>query len=357
MPQPVVDLVRDESDAIPAENAHGRPLRRNPLRASALPIILYTLAAILIGRAIITQNYPDPPLKLFSQGLSAMPFRARYLMTPVLRWAATSPLLIRAAHALRESTLCPQDLMMQITQALCLLSLGPLVVRLRNSFSPARIFPWLAPWIFLWVIACTFVLRYESRFYLPYDLISILFFTIGVIACVKFRSLLLLLVIAAGTYNRETTVFLLPIWLACNFTRNRTKLFSTAALALIVFALVKLQILRWLGHPASGLFLVMSVNARLMLFPHHWPQLTSVGGFLLLPLWLGRRLLRDPLLKRVWLGYLPWVIVALAFGWWNETRIFGELTALIAVTAAIEFETYLRSHNFTPISSQDSLPI
>jgi hypothetical protein len=322
------------------------------LRGSALPISLYILAAVLIGRAVVTQNYAGPPLKVYSHGLTAMPFRARYMMTPVLRWAETSPLLIRAAGTFRESSSGPQDLLMQFIEAICVLALGPIVVRLRNDFSPTRIFPWLSPWILLWVIACTYVVRYESRFYLPYDLISVVFFSIGLIACVEFRPFLLLFVLIAGTYNRETTIFLLPIWFACNFNRSRPKLFSAAGLALVAYILVKLQIRHWTGSTSSGLGLTLSVNARLMLFPHHWPQLASVAGYLALPLWFGRRLIHNTLLKRAWLGLIPLILVALLFGWWNETRIFGELTCLIAVTAAIEFEEYLIQHRLQPPPSQ-----
>ena len=47
-------------------------------------------------------------------------------------------------------------------------------------------------------------------------------------------------------------------------------------------------------------------------------------------------------LKRVWLGHIPCIAGVLLMGWWNETRIFGELTALAAVTAAIEFEQFIR---------------
>jgi hypothetical protein len=312
-----------------------------------VPIILYAFAAIFIGRAIVNQNEAFPSLKQFSQGTSSQPLRSRYLMTPVLRWADTSPIARRASDLLKESSSGPQQLVMQFADALSLLALGPLVVRFRNAFSPPRIFPWLSPWLGLWIMACTYAMRYESRFYLPYDILSVAFFTAGLVACVEFSPLLLLLVFAVGTYNRETIIFLLPIWFACNFRRSRVKLYVAPCVALVIYTLIKLQIRRWTGGPV-GFGYTWHINERLLMFPHHWPQLASVGGFLLLPVWLGRRLPADPMLKRVWLGYIPFVLVALLVGWWNETRIFGELTALFAVTASVEFEQYLLQHKFQP---------
>ena len=43
----------------------------------------------------------------------------------------------------------------------------------------------------------------------------------------------------------------------------------------------------------------------------------------------------------VWLGRALCVLSDLAFGLWNETRIFAELSLVLAVTAAVQFEAFV----------------
>jgi hypothetical protein len=306
-----------------------------------LQIVLFLLAAILVGRAAVMQNASSLNLDQYEHGLLRMPFQGRYLMVPVLRWAASSPMMRRASNMLVQSSRGPADLMVQVVDTCSLIAMGVVAVRLRSRFSPATIFPWLAPWLLLWIVLCEYVARYESRFYLPYDFVAALIFAIGVLACVECRPILLILAVFIGSYNRETVICLLPIWLTCNFDRGRWRAFCTAAIALAAWIAVRLQVRSWVKGPTLGLAFPWNVNLH-MILPHHLPQVLSVGGFLLIPMWLGRRFIGDELLRKMWLGSLPFILSTLIFGWWNETRIFGELNVLFAVTGALQFEQYLR---------------
>jgi hypothetical protein len=247
--------------------------------------------------------------------------------------------------------------MLQFIDILSILGTGAITLRLRNQFAPATLFSWLAPFLVLWGVACTYAIRYESRFYMPYDLPALFFFSLGLLACIERRTLLLLAVLLVGTYNRETTLFLLPIWLCCNWRDDKSdnaklKLWATPVLGAVIWLLVKLHIRHLTHHASSGLGI--TINWRIMLLPHHWPQNASIAGFVIWPVLLFfRRLVRDPRLKLVWLGYIPIVLVALICGWWNETRIFGELIPLVAITAAIEFEQYIRDNPAAVIQTQE----
>jgi hypothetical protein len=313
------------------------------MKMRPLHVTLFLLAAILIGRAAILQNDTPSRMNEYIQGHVRMPFQGRYLMVPVLRWAESGTALQRGSELLKQSSRGPVDLMMQLVDVLCLIAMGFVAVRLRNDLSPAMIFPWLAPGLLLWVVLCGYVARYESRFYQPYDFVAALIFAIGILACVESRPLLLIGMVLIGSYNRETAICLLPIWLACNFDKSRWRVWSCAAIALAAWIAVRLQMRRWFPGPLLGFELPWMLNIR-MLLPHHLPQVLSVGGFLVIPMWLGRRMIHDKLLVRVWVGSLPFVIATLVFGWWNETRIFGELNVLFAVTAAVQFEQYLREN-------------
>ena len=58
-----------------------------------MQIVLFLLAAILVGRAAVMQNASSLNLDQYEHGLLRMPFQGRYLMVPVLRWAASSPMM------------------------------------------------------------------------------------------------------------------------------------------------------------------------------------------------------------------------------------------------------------------------
>ena len=82
-------------------------------------------------------------------------------------------------------------------------------------------------------------------------------------------------------------------------------------------------------------------NFSSVIFPVHWPQLLSVFGFLAIPMWLLRDNVRDPRLRAMWVATLPFLLSALVVGVWRETRIFGELSALVGITFAIQLEEIL----------------
>jgi NADH:ubiquinone oxidoreductase subunit K len=317
-----------------------------PIKQSAglrpLHIVLFLLAAILIGRASITQNTSSMNLAVYESGTGAMPYQGRYLMVPVLRWAASSPFMIHASRLLLHSSRGPEDLTAQAVNVTCLVAMIFLAVSLRARFSPSTLFPWLAPALLLWITVCTYIVRQEQSIYYPYDFLSALLFTVGILGCVDRRPVLFVLAVLVGSYNRETVVFLLPIWLACNLVKTRwITTLSTTVLALLAWVAARAQIETWVHPVATGWIIPWRVNLS-MLLPHHWPQLFSVGGFLPILIWLRRDLIEDRTLRRVWLGAVPLLLANLAAGWWTETRIFGEVNVLIAVTAALQFEQHLR---------------
>ena len=312
-----------------------------------LLVLLYVAAAILIGRGAVTQNDTLFPLLDFANGRAPMPFQARYAMAPLLRWAGQSEAMAHLAHALRNSCRGPEELTVQLTDALCLVLCLPVVLALRRRFAPTVLLPWLAPALLLWIVAITFTVRYEQRLYMPYDFVSLLLFSVGVLACVDRRAWLFLLVLTAATYNRETTLFLIPVWLAFTWSRRgRALSLSTGAAGLLLWLLVRHQIHEWVGGGASGLMIDIKRNLTLLL-PHHLAQVFSAAGYLALPMLLRRRLIVDRRLQILWFGLALFVVSDLAFGLWNETRIFGELSLALAITAAAQLEQSLRQQPYS----------
>ncbi len=309
-------------------------------QARWLERVLYFLASILLGRSIVEQNAPNFPLDLYAKGLGPMPFQTRYLMSPVMRWAAGSHQLVQATAQLHNSARTSQELLLQIVNVICILILGWLTPQIRKYFQPPSLLPWLSRWLLLWILTMTLAVREEQAIFVPYDLPAILFFTLGMFFCLRKQLIPFIAVVAVGMYNRETMLFLAVIWAACTFRKSISLAAAGALLTLVLWRVAHVEIVRWLGRSFSGMQAALRVNVR-MLEPHHLPQVLSAGGFLIIPVIFFWRKLRDKDLRLLWFSVLPFLGTALWYGWWNETRIFGEISVLVACSASLLLDQFI----------------
>jgi hypothetical protein len=262
-------------------------------------------------------------------------------MAFVLRAAENSPAFLHLYdRGFRKSVDTPEDLALSLINCVCLIALLPVIAALRRNFLPSTRASWFAPLISLLIIAITYVVRYEQRFTMPYDIPSLLFFTLGLLAIMRRQGVLLLLLIAIAAPNRETVVFLLPIWFWTEWKEGRrlSALIYSAAGAGIWFSwrVAIAHILDRVQPYSSGLQFKTNINTLLM--PAHWPQILSVFGFLAIPMWMLRDQITDQRLRAIWQAAMPFVLSILVLGLWKETRIFGELSTLAGITFAMEVE-------------------
>jgi len=326
-----------------------RPMFRDKVklyRSNITEIALFVLAAILTGRSSVQTNMKVlEDLPLFAAGQVAMPFQGRYLTVPLLRWAGHSHMLASLAQQMSKGiVITSQMLMLETINTVCVLLLAVIVTDLRKQFQPDPIFPWLPRWLCLWILNVIFVVRCESVPIKPYDFVAILFFSLALWAAVRANAVVFLLAVFVGSYNRDTLILLIPVWLTCNYKKlSPWQLLSVPALAAALGIAARLQVSRWVHATSTGLYFTFGLSARFLVNPIHWPHIVSAGGFLLIPLLLGRSVSTDPLLRAAWLGQSIFILATLCGGFLIETRIFGELTALTAVTAVIQIETWIRN--------------
>jgi hypothetical protein len=313
--------------------------------------LLLILASISVGRAAVSQNIDMLSLRQYAHLAQPTPYQNRILMAPLLRWAGDSPAFNRVYQSGFHRTLAsPEDLAVMLVNCASLLLLLPVTVALRRQFSPAPRAGWLACLLTLLVVTFTYVVRYEWRWSMPYDLLSLLMFTLGLLAVARRQGWLLLLVVAAATPNRETIVFLIPIWFWLAWREQRP--IAACAYSLAAFAewfAWRTAINHILGARPALYDFPWKKNLSVLYIPTHWPQLLSVFGFLLIPMWMLRSFVPDRRLHAVWLATGPYLLAALIVGIWYETRIFGELSALVGVTFAIELEAVLRTSIALPV--------
>ncbi len=208
---------------------------RLPKSLSLVIWILLAFMALCIARAIVSQNMNYIDLQKYAHLQEASPFQERILMAFVLRAADGSHAVLRVYDALFHKTVdTPEDFAVMVVDCVCLLLMLPVTVALRRCFQPPPRTTWLAPLMMLLVVAFTYVVHYEQRFTMPYDQLSLLLYSVGLLAILRRNGWLLLLVLAVATPNRETVVFLIPVWFWLEWREGRrmsAMAFSVAGLA------------------------------------------------------------------------------------------------------------------------------
>jgi integrase len=127
-------------------------------------------------------------------------FLLRHFSHPALGWDAAS------ASA-------PQTFSFYLVSLLSFSIAGLLVVLLYCAVHPDGVLAWLVYPIFLILVLWTYVVHIDANFSYPYDMPSLAFFAGGLLAIYTRRFLPLALVIFFGTMNRETTLFLIGIYI------------------------------------------------------------------------------------------------------------------------------------------------
>ena len=214
---------------------------------------------------------------------------------------------------------------------------------------------WLTNALLLVVLAVTMTLRATQNYWYPYDLPHAALFGIGAMLALEGFWPLMLLCFALDVPLRETALFsilmLLPVFLVQQPARPR---WGKAALLFggmaVYWGVVRLLIARHFAGNLNLTYPRLSQNLHEILFPHHWPQLFSAGGYLVIFVWLERRRLvrRDSMLLY---GCVLCVPITLWFGVWTETRVWMEWSLPVAALAAAEAASWLAGR-----SSDSSLP-
>lgn len=279
-------------------------------------------------------------LSWYMRGLERMPFQARELMRYPLLLATHSNLLQRVASG-HQVVNTPELLMLEIVSCISLLLAGWASVKIYRFAAPRGRVPYL-PWAIL-VILCLFDLFCSASYAFPYDLPAVMFLGWGTYFVLTRKFAWLLPIFILGTFNRETTLFLILIALVVAIAKDgkvrlsaltRKDVFQLLTLALIWVGIYVYLHHLYSGSPSEGGFRVM-LNLHYLAKPEYWPRILSGSAFLLPYVYLKRSKIHcEPL--RVCLLVLPfWVLLLLAVGQILELRIYADISVLIAVAAAL----------------------
>ena len=250
---------------------------------------------------------------------------------------------------------------MELAAGLSLLFSGWAAVKLYRLAAPNAPLA-LLPFALL-IILCLFDFVLVVPYSFPYDLPATAFLGWGTYFAIQQRFWALLPVFLLGTWNRETTLFLIGVVLIVAAARSgkvawtnlqARDLLQAAALLAAWILITQLQRHHYGTNPSEAGARVAG-NLHSLANPLLWPNILSASAFLLPYIYWNRdKISFAPV--RVSLLLLPfWVLLLLSVGQILELRIYGDISVLVAVAASLIFVSEARPKVVHPAGTGDPL--
>ena len=353
-----------------------QPGAGHPYRRTALTLLLNAAATLHFVWFYLSLVRCYLNLDSYESGTANTPYQYRLLLMLPLRWAHGSAACQSLAAALTSMRpwfplgVRPESIVEFPLDVVSVILAGLVARQIYKSASPTSLLTPLVYPLTLLMVAATYAFGTMHRLRFLYDLPSLGFFAAG-LYLLYFRKprWQFALLFCIATLNRETTLFLLALfvltrWLDTRSTTTRDHgthnavtspphtpawrlprlpVADVALTALLLSAWVFWHI--WVAHHFSAnpteSWSRLRLNLWILAVPASWLQLLSCFAFCGPVLLVHRRRVHDPTL-RLWLWIVPlWVLCMLHYGLFVETRIFGELIPIVACCVALITEQLL----------------
>ena len=187
-------------------------------------------------------------------------------------------------------------------------------------------------------------------FQLPYDLPSMAFFAVALALMISDRIALLYVCFAVSCLNRESSLFLILIFILYESAASRDDSARTRTMRWIGGHAAALLAI-WLGvrvlmhhlYPAAaaagievhGFEIHVLDNVGYLLRPYYWASYLSMFGFSWIYLYAHwRRVSHAGIRRALWIGPI-YLLAMYVVGVLSEIRIFGELISLFAIALVL----------------------
>ncbi len=341
---------------------------RNKVPLTCIAWVLYGCATLQFIRyyVVVTTFYLDMPRYL--EGRERLPFQERvlpiFLMWPINHSAFLMRHLAHPKGGFDDPSAATSETLAFYIVSLVSFSIAAFLVnRLYRLLTITGTLSVLVFPSFLVLCLWTYVVHVDANFSYPYDFPSLAFFAGGLLAIFTRRYVPLLVIMFVGTMNRETTLFLIIIYVLDAISimppnvelrqgyispRERFALrqmpWLRATFLLAIWLSVRLTIYHHFAHnDNSENYVRLRENLgriRLRLFP----TLFNICGYVLPIVFILRRQLR-PLRFASYLYVLPfWIGVMFYTGVVLETRVYGELCSFTAIAVVLLLENHVASH-------------
>jgi hypothetical protein len=286
-------------------------------------------------------------------GIERMPFQERVLPILFLKPLYSSPRFMHFAHGTGPMTAerAPFYLLSLVTFVIA----GVFVQKLYGAITQSGKLYFVVYPVFLIVTLWSYVIHVDANFSYPYDMPGLAFFAAGLYFVYTRKFLPLFLVMLVGTLNRETTLFLIGLYIfdaatvpGCTADTSLRRRFALSqvswlrvAILCAIWLAVKLPLNYIFAHnDQSENFIRFHYNLNEM-GPRMWPSMLNICGYLLPIVWILRRYI-VPARFANYLYIMPvWFAVMFTSGVIVETRIYGELSTYVAVALVLIVERYM----------------
>lgn len=313
------------------------------------PRVILIIACYWFADIYCTVRHPYLNLTKYAHGQERLPFQQRDLM----RWpmlAASHSAFLQHVTAKRSLLHSPEFFVMELVAAISLMLAGWAAVKLYRLARPDGPLPEL-PFVIL-IIICYYDFLLGVPFSFPYDLPSTAFLGWGTYFAMKRRFWVLLPIFLLGTWNRETTLFLIGIVLIVAASRSGTLHWKNlrlldllqAAVLFVGWAAIEMtQRHHYRGNPTEAGPRIRS-NLHYLANPQLWPHILSASAFLLPYVYFNRHRISYAPIRYSMLLLPFWVLLLLSVGQILELRIYGDISVLIAVATALLVVQGIESH-------------
>jgi hypothetical protein len=330
-----------------------------------LTYFFYALLTLQVSSFYVMSTRQFLNYSTYLSGQERNPFQRRILPTLILR-----PLLhthfIVAAFGRLKGVFMPVERGASFTLSLIAISLaGFFTLKLYDAVSPYRTLRFLVYPMFLYVTLWSYVLLVQMNFFYPYDILSLAFFTAGVYFIYTNQFWPLFGVMLIGTFNRETTMFLIPIYLIDALMRAsgegeaiplKKRLLQVPWVRVVTLSVIWVAVKLVLQHAfalndSTEDNLHVYDNAHFLL-PKHWPSILNICGYLLPVVMIFQHKLTPRRYASYLLVFPLWFVVMFFKAILQETRVYGELSGYTAVAVILLLEQYVATLRRTPYDAQ-----
>ena len=309
--------------------------RRRTARSIAIELTLFAAVAafaVLFAHWHQTRNMVHPPAALdrlcaFS---AETPYQNRVLVPLVLRALQESGLGERPGLTLEAGA--------RLIDVVCVIGLFYALRALLSRFA-AGVWPSiLGAALGLYALPFLYVLPRAWPYWYPWDSPAVLFTTLGLLWIKDQRWAWYYWIFPFATLNRETTLFLILAFALTQFGRMKwLAYFQHIGVQIAIWVGIKLLLSRTFArNPGVGEYYADALKENLVSIqdPQMWITMSTLFGFLWIPLVLLARHIRDSFARRALLVLPLFFAVSFCLAQCNELRIYGEMLPLVILGLA-----------------------
>jgi len=289
---------------------------------------------------------------MYLSGRERIPFQERILPAYLLRGLLHFPVIVATYRHLGGVFNPPERGAFFTVSFFFFCVTGYFCMKLYRAASVYRTLEFLVFPMLLATTAWSYIILVQQNDSYPYDIASLAFFTAGLYFIYTRQYVPLLVTILLGTFNRETAVLLIPVYVidACYRTgeglrlAERFDLRKAPWVRAIVLGAIWAAIRLWLRHRFAHNWPENDWEVRQnfhRLGPKHWPAILNVCGYTVPIIVVLRRWLVPGRFASYLLVFPLWFAIMFVVGIIVETRIYGELSAYSAIAVVLMLERYV----------------